>query len=206
MLGETRVKPFKWKPFDLYNDIHIESYRKIKSPPVNAGTATTTSAIKGNCCDNFGCNRDHYYRPPLVDNKINRKSFLFGGASEPNACHFDDHCESNRTSNECCVRDKFADASNDIDGDNGGVNWSTVNANKYALPPNVVSHSQFSAAAFTGSAGSSCGSSTASSMSPSSVEINCNTNKVDNKIEARMFRRSIDDAPPIVYGPLPYSK
>lgn len=207
MLSE-RVKPFKWKPFDLYNDICIERYRKINSPPIKS---TTKSTINGKCCDNFGCNRDHYFRPPsppppplpFANDNINPKSFHGScGASD----NVDDRCKSNRKSNEFCVHDKFTDVRNDNDGDNNnGINWSTVNSNKYTLSPNVMSRSrsQFTASTF---ATGSCGSSTTSSLSPNSVENNCNINKVDNKIDTIMFRRSIDSAPPIVYGPLPYSK
>lgn len=213
MLSE-RVKPFKWKPFDLYNDVCIERYRKINSPPIKS---TTKSTINGKCCDNFGCNRDHYFGPPppspppFANNNINPKSFLFGAANGSRGAsdNVDDRCESNRKSNEFCERDKFADVRNDNDTDNDGINWPTVNSNKYTLSPNVMSRSrsQLPASAFsTGSVESSCGSSTTSSLSPNSVENNCNTNKVDNKIDALMFRRSIDSAPPIVYGPLPYSK
>lgn len=203
-----RVKPFKWKPFDLYNDICIERYRKIHSPPIKT-TSAATSANRSICCD--ACNRHHHYRPPTApdrNDKINPKSFLVG-ASEPHACDFVDPCESNRKSNWFCVRDKYADAIDAIDGDsnNNGANWPTVSANKYVLSPNVMSPSPFAASAYNGSAGSSCGDSTTSSLSPNSIETNCNTaNKVDNKIDTIMFRRSMDSAPPIVYGPLPYSK
>lgn len=215
MLSGERVKPFKWRPFDLYNDICIERYRKIDSPPLKMATAT----MKGNCCDNFVCNRDHYYRPPShhidKNDKTNPKSFLFG-ANDANACDFDygdvdddDQCESNRKSNGFRVRDnKYATSAND--GDNNGVNWPTVNLNKCALlPPNVMmSNAQFPASACIGSAGSSCASSSISSLSPGTTDTNCNTTKVDNKVDAIVFRRSIDIAPPppIVYGPLPYSK
>lgn len=203
MLSE-RVKPFKWKPFDLYNDICIERYRKINSPPIKTSSAAT-SPDRSICCD--ACNRDHHYRPPFApdrNDKINPKSFLFG-QREPVAC---DPCESNRKSNRFCVRDKFADG---IDGDNNdnGANWPTVSTNKYVLSPNVnvMSASRFNASPYIGSAGSSCGDSTTSSLSPNSIDTNCHTaNKVDNKIDTIMFRRSMDSAPPIVYGPLPYSK
>lgn len=189
MLSE-RVKPFKWKPFDLYNDICIERYRKINSPPIKT-SAATASTCRGPCCDNSGCNRDRYQRPPDRNDRTHRKSFAFG-TSEPDASdEYDDRCESNRKSNGFRVRDKFA--ANAIDGDNNGVNWP--------LSTNAMAHAPFTASAYIGSAGSSCGSSSISSLSPSSAET-----KLDNKIDAKLFRRSIDSALPIVYGPLPYSK
>lgn len=210
MLSE-RVKPFKWKPFDLYNDICIERYRKINSPPIKeAAIAVPMTPIKDNSCDRFVCNRDNYYRSPPSNCKndaIDRKSFLFGtNSNKSNACDFDIQCESNRKLNGFCVRNKFGNVSNDIDGgDNNNNNnrWPTVNLNKYLLSPNVTS--KFTASTFTGSTGSSCSSSaiSASSMSPNGIDTNCNTNNVDAII---MCRRSIDHTPPIVYGPLPYSK
>lgn len=199
-----RVRPFKWKPFDLYNDICVERYRKINSPPVTAAKPKAT--VAGNCCDSVECNRNHKHRPSAAADKIDRKSFLI------RACSIDDQCELINSSTNCPPNrwracDTFTDECHvdDVDDATGLTAAVDADINKYKLS----SRSQFFAPP-VGSTGSSCASSTASSLSPNIVnnsnETSVNPNKVEQKNDVRTNRRSLDDAPPIVYGPLPYSK
>lgn len=181
-----QLKLFKWKPFDLYNDITIQHYRKQKSLSKN---------IKECCCDNFMCSHDNYYLTPFSYKceKIKTKPIKYCENHQKLCTHYN----SKYVPNKCHL--------NDNDNKKNSVNWWTVNLNKCA-PSTVVALSTECPLAVNDFAKSQSNKVIIATTTPTVTNKLKMVNNSNNSKMEMALKRSIENASPIVYGPLPYSK
>lgn len=125
-MRQIQLNAFKWKPFDLYNDIYVERDRKMSAPLLKPA-----SSVKDNRCDDFarGSGRRCVHLSPSGDIKTDK-------ASRDSAL-LCEQCKSIYKLDDVAATDK-------IDGDdNCGVNWNAC-ASSASPSPRAASVSNVS--------------------------------------------------------------
>lgn len=117
-MQQLHLNAFKWKPFDLYNDICIQ-----QEPKINDSMVKTASRIKDNCC----CANDHFRthlsltndNPNQNHRNVDSKSIN----NDKNPLYLCEHCKSIYNFNVIFGHDKIND------NNNCGVNWNALHSN-----------------------------------------------------------------------------
>lgn len=119
-MRQLHSNAFKWKPFDLYNDICIQ-----QKPKINVKLLKTATRIKDNCC----CTNDHLRFHSLSTNKNHRNTNSENIKNEKNpTIYFCAQCRSIYNFNVVFGQDKINE------NNNCGANWNALHLPLNASP------------------------------------------------------------------------